>query len=198
MTTKGVPGGVTVHPQRAEIELQLAKGVPLRVLSARYGLSPDTLWRHKASLPPQLKEALIHKALKPGIALDKLRTEESESLLLNIQAQRAKLLRAQDRAIETEQLSIVAQISGQIHRNLEIAAKYLGLLVQHHQHTSVSILLAPEYLTLRATLVQSLAPYPEARHAVTQALQRIESASAHPAPIVLDGVQTREPEHAVG
>lgn len=191
---KGVPSGVVTHPQRAEIELQLARNVPLRVLSERYGLSPDALWRHKSKLPPQLKEALIHKALKPAVALDRLRVEESESLLLNIQAQRAKLLRAQDRAIETEQLSIVAQISGQIHRNLEIAAKYLGLLVQHHQHTSVSILLAPEYLTLRATLIQSLAPYPDARRAVTEALQRIESAAPRPVPITLEA-SPQEPEH---
>lgn len=197
MTIKGRAGGATTHPQRAEIELQLARGVPLRVLSKRYGLSPDALWRHKANLPPQLKEALIAKALKPGIALDALRTEESESLLLNLQSQRVKLLQAQDTAIVTEQLSIVAAISAQIHRNLELVSRYLGLLVQHHQHTTVSILLAPEYLTLRATLIQSLAPYPDARRAVTEALQRIESAAPRPMPITLEA-SPQEPERAAG
>lgn len=197
MTTKGRPGGVTIHPARAEIELQLAKAVPLRVLAKRYGLSPDALWRHKARLPPQLKQALIGKALKPDIALDALRVEESESLLLNLQSQRIKLLKAQDTAIETEQLSILAAISAQIHRNLELVSRYLGLLVTHHQHTQISILLAPEYLTLRATLVQSLAPYPEARHAVTEALQRIESAAPRPAPITLEA-SPQDPERAAG
>jgi hypothetical protein len=179
------------HEARAQIERDLALGVPLQRIAKKYGVSKDAAWRHKKKLPPQLKQALLAGSLRPEVDLDKLRISEGEGLLANLAAQRARLLLMQDWAQETEQISIAAQISAQIHRNLELVGKYLGEFAQHHVTTSVSLLVSPEYLTLRTELLRALAPFPDARKAVADALGKIERKAAQPpalpAPEVTDG-----------
>jgi hypothetical protein len=183
---------VSRHEQRSQIERDLALGVPLRRLEKKYGVSVSALHRHKKKLPPQYKNALLGEALKRGVDLEKLRTEESEGLLVGLAAQRAKLLLAQDAALEAEQFQLATHISAQIHRNLELVGKYLGEFA--HQVTSVSVLVSPAYLELRSALLKALQPYPDARRAVADALHKIETDAARrpaevqalPAPEVID------------
>ena len=65
-----------------------------------------------------------------------------------------------------------------IHQNLQLVGRYLGLFVQHHTSTSVSLLLSEDYLRMRQALILALKPYPEARRAVAEAMQRIEGETA--------------------
>jgi hypothetical protein len=136
------------------------------------------LCRHRKRLPPQLKAAMLAQALRPAVDLDQLRSTEGEGLLANLSAQRARLLLWQDWAASAEQFAIAAAISAQIHRNLELVGKYLGEFAQHHVVSNVSVLLSPQYLELRAALLKALAPHPEAKKAVADALHRIESEAA--------------------
>ena len=64
----------------------------------------------------------------------------------------------------------VATLPHGIHRNLELVGKYLGEFAQHSVSTTISILVTPEYLDLRAALLRALAPYAEARRAVAATL----------------------------
>jgi hypothetical protein len=180
------PNSITHHEARAQIERDLALGVPLRRLAKKFGISKDALCRHRKRLPPQLKAAMLAQSLRPEVDLDKLRTTESEGLLANLSAQRARLLLWQDWAASAEQFAIATAISAQIHRNLELVGKYLGEFAQHHVVSNVSVLVSPQYLELRSALLRALQPYPEARRAVAAALHQIESDAAGrtPQPVI--------------
>jgi hypothetical protein len=182
---------VDKHTERAAIERDLALGVPLRRIAKKYGggLNKDSLHRHKQKLPEPLKAAMLAQALKPAEDLDKIRNIEAEGLLVGLSVQRARLLLWQDSAAASEQFGVAAQISAQVHRNLELVGKYLGEFAQHHVTTSISVLISPQYLELRSALLRSLQPFPEARRAVADALHRIEEEAAQrPSQPVLEGV----------
>jgi hypothetical protein len=169
---------ITRHPDRAQIERDLAIGLPLRRLAKRYGIGKDALCRHRKKLPPQLRAAMLAQSLRPEVDLEKLRVTESEGLLVNLAAQRAKLLLWQDAAASAEQYQVASAISAQLHRNLELVGKYLGEFASHHVTTSVSVLLSPQYLELRAALLRALQPFPDARAAVAKEIHRLETKAA--------------------
>src|SRR5262249_7892516 len=153
-------------------------GVPVRRVAQKYGVSKDSAYRYLRKLPPQLRAAHLGTLLKAGADLEKLRIDESEGLLQNLATQRARLLLVQDHAMNTENGGLATQISGAIHRNLELVGKYLGEFAQHQIRTTVSVLVQLEYWERRAALVRALQPYPDARAAVAAVLHRIESKAA--------------------
>jgi hypothetical protein len=171
-------GTIADHPDRGRIERDLARGTPLNRIAKKYGISRDAAWRWKKHLPPQLRAALAAHILQPEQDLETLRTVESEGLLSNLAAQRARLLISQDVALESEQFGLVAQLSSQIHRNLELVGKLLDQFVSHSVHTTISLLVTPEYLELRSALLRALGPHPEAKRAVAMVLHGIESSAA--------------------
>ncbi len=166
------------HPERAAIERAIALGWPIDRVAKKFGISRDCVWRHRKRLPAPLKAAMLAATLKPGEDLEKLRTEESEGLLANLAAQRARLLLAQDEAASACQWGLVSQLAGGIHANLRLVAQYLGELQHHSTHTSVSILISSEYLQFRSALQEALRPFPEAARAVAAVLHQTEQAAA--------------------
>jgi hypothetical protein len=174
---------ITEHPDRGRIERDLALGRPLARIARKYGVSVAAAHRHKKKLPPQLKAALAAHALRPAEDLEKLRIEESESLLSHLAAQRARLLISQDAALESEQFGLVATLASGIHRNIELVGKYLSEFASHSTQTTISILVTPEYLELRSALLRALAPYGEARRAVAATLHAVEHQAAQRPPL---------------
>jgi hypothetical protein len=180
--------GARIHPHKSKIESDpnlpliersLAMGVPMRELGRRYGYSVDTIQRHRARMPAQLKAAIIGAALKPKEGdLDRLRADEGEGLLGNLAHQRAKLLVCQDEAMADGNIRDAGYISSIVHRNLEMVGRYLGMFAQVHTSNSISVLLSQDYLQLRQSLVQALQPFPEARRAVAAALHQAEAEAA--------------------
>jgi len=188
---------INEHPDRGRIEYDLARGVPVRALAKKYGVNIHVLYRLRAKLPPQLRAAHLGARLRAGADLEKLRIDESEGLLQNIATQRARLLLMQDSAMEAGDHSIATLISGRILQTVELAGKYLGEFAQHQIRTTVSVLIQPEYLEMRSALVSALAPYPEARRAVTAALHATEAKAANKLPATIDGtVVEHEASHA--
>jgi hypothetical protein len=171
---------ITEHEDRAKIEYDLCRGVPIRHMAKEYGVSIDSLYRYKAQLPPQLKAAALASKLKAGADLDKLRIDESESILTNLAMQRARLLLVQDAALEVGDRREVAYISDVIARNVKLTGVYLGEFARLSVQTSVNILISTEYLELRSELIRALAPFPQARAAVAAALHAREAAAAEP------------------
>jgi hypothetical protein len=180
--SRGRASTIIGHPDQARIERDLAIGRPLQRIAKKYGVSKDACWRHKRHLPPQLKAALAGHALRPGEDLEQIRVSESEGLLAQLAAQRARLLISQDAALEAEQFGLVATLAQGIHRNLELVGRYLGEFASHSTQTTISILITPEYLDLRAALLRALAPYGEARRAVAATLQQVEERAAQRPP----------------
>jgi hypothetical protein len=185
---------ITEHVDRGRIERDLALGRPLSRIAKKYKISTTAAWRHKRKLPPQLMAALAGHALRPAEDLEKLRIDESEALLSNLAAQRARLLLSQDACMEAEQFGVVAQLASGIHRNIELTGKYLGEFASHSTQTTISILIMPEYLDLRAALLRALQPYGDARRAVAATLHQVEEQAAQRPPLrTLDVI----PQHVV-
>jgi hypothetical protein len=172
------------HPRRGEIEADIARGVSERVIARKYDISRDVVHRwSKTKIPPQLRAQRYVGLLNATSDLETLRIEESDGLLKNLAMQRARLLLAQDKAIEKQSLMAISYLSAQVHKNLELVGRYLGEFAKHTIQTNVSILIQPEYLRLLSALLQALAPFPEAKFAVVAALHDIEGAAAQgPAP----------------
>jgi hypothetical protein len=112
------------------------------------------------------------------IDLDALRTNESEGLLAGLVAQRARLLVKADTAMEWGDVKGSVSAESAIAANYTLVAKLLGQLVQVHDVRHTNLLVSPDYLKLRSTLIDALRPYPEAGRAVGAALHRLESDAA--------------------
>jgi hypothetical protein len=149
-------------------------------------------------MPPQLRAKHMGARLKAGADLERLRLDESESILQNLALQRARLLLSQDHALEVGDGREVTYISGEIHRNIKLVGQYLGEFAQHQIKTSVSVLIQPEYLEMRAALMRALAPFPDARKAVAEALHSREAAAAEkPSPPMIEATAVEaEAAHA--
>ena len=167
------------HRERASIDLGLARGVSVRALARRYRLGIRLADRHqKRHLPPQLRAKLLAGPDVVAGDLDRLRTDESASLLGGLVALRHRLFGSLDAAEEAGDATMVARVANQLHRNYELVAKLLGDLNTGRTTINNNMLVTPSYIELRIELVRALAPFPEARQAVAQVLHTIESAAA--------------------
>jgi transposase-like protein len=177
MTKRGPQCTVCRHREHAAIDLGLARGVSLGALARRYGVGPDSLYRHRLNhLPPQLQAKLLAGPDIEGVDLDRLREVESQSLLMNLVSLRNRLFASLDVAEEAGDGNMLARISGQLHRNMELVGKLLGDLSTGN--TTTNILIQPAYVELRVALVGALAAYPDARQAVAAVLHTIEHKAA--------------------
>src|SRR5260221_11463314 len=160
------------HRELQGINLGLARGVSVRALARRYGVTRDSLYRHqKSHLPPQSRASLI-AGPDLDIDLDELRLTESQSLLVHLVALRGRLFSSLDVAEECRDGNMLARVAGQLHNNLEITGKLLGDLSSGHSSVT-NILIAPQYVTMRVELVNALRPFPEAARAVAAVLLQV-------------------------
>ncbi len=149
---------VCVHPNLDEINKGLLEGETFRYLAETYGLTLSGVFKHKTRhLPAALVQA--HDAAKVASA---------DTLL-------EQLCNLRDKALELLQ---AAECSGnlrtalvgvrEVRACLELLAKLQGELAQ--EGTTVNVLFAPQWLSLRAVILQALDPYPEAKARLVEAL----------------------------
>jgi hypothetical protein len=194
---RGTPCTICSHKARASIEVAIVNRVPARAIAARFEVSKDAVMRHgRNHLTPTQRAALLTAQRPPATAVDleALRTTESEGLLCQLVAQRARLQQSAELALELGDVRASVAAEGAITSNLALVGKLLGQLVQRHDVRHTSVLLSPDYLALRSALIAALKPYPDAAKAVGAALYRLESDAARditdqaakPAPAVID------------
>src|SRR5262245_11860113 len=165
------------HRERAAIDLALARGVSTAAVGKRYGISTDSVYRHRRNhLPPQLRAKLI-AGPDLDIDLDKLKEAESQSLLANLVALRHRLFASLDVAEECGDSNMVCRVTAQIHQNPELTGKLLGDLGVGST-TVTNVLVLPAYVEMRMELINALRPFPEAARAVAAALHRLEARAA--------------------
>ena len=156
---------ICTRPEREAIDRALVGGTACREVAALYRVSPDAVERHKAAhLPKTLTEA--RQAADGAHALDvvkQLHVINGVSLQILNEARQGKDPQTALKAVD------------RIHRQIELQAKLLGQLDERPQ---VNILMAPEWLQVRAALLTALASHPEARRAVTSALVALEAPPA--------------------
>ena len=145
------------HSDREAIDRLLVDGGRFRHIAARFNISTGALQRHKAE---HLLTALINAGRAEEVArgdtlLDQLRGLQDRALSILGKAEAAGDLRTA--------LGGVREARG----CLELLGKLAGEL---HDGPTVNVLVAPEWVTLRSTILVALEPYPQAKGAVVEAL----------------------------
>ena len=152
---------------------------PTRVLAARFNVSQHALHRHRHNhLTPQMAAAILAAQKPSEVDLEQLQASESEGLLAQLVAQRARLQSFSEMALDMGDVAGAVRVERVVTGNLELVSKLLGMLVQRHEVHSTSILVSHDYLELRATIVKALQPFPDAARAVGAALHGLESRAA--------------------
>jgi hypothetical protein len=91
---------ICAHPRRADIEFALVQGKSRRDIGEKFSVDPQAVWRHGRNHLSEVQRAeIMTTSTRMSAAdLEKLRVCESESLLSNLVAQRARLLEDGDTA----------------------------------------------------------------------------------------------------
>ena len=175
---KGRACTVCQHPQRYEVEKGLVEGRSYRELAGQFGLSRSALGRHhQAHLPGHLRQALqadeARRVEKLSGHRDSRQAEETRQALDVVQQLKiinSACLEVLKNAREAKRDGTLLQAVDRIHRQIELQARLLGDLETGPQ---VNILLAPEWAEVRQIIFVALAPHPEARTAVAEALKAL-------------------------
>ena len=153
---------VCTHPERAAIDRALVQGAALRTIADQHGVSKTALIRHEdRHLPVLLTKARDADAVA-----------QAGDLLGEVRGLHARTLALLDQAEREEKLGPALLAIREARHNLELLAK---LTNQLDTRPTLNLLVAPEWLTVRAVLLAALAPYPEARMAVAGRLAALEA-----------------------
>jgi hypothetical protein len=148
------------HPQRHGIDEALVTGAPYRSIAKRIGLSESAVYRHKTEHIPKhlLKAREVEESARANDLLDQARHLQGRALDILERAEKAGDLRTA--------LAAISQARG----NLELLGKLAGEL---NERPIVNLNVSPEWLELRAVIVEALEPHPAAHRAVLRALESV-------------------------
>lgn len=149
---------ICTHNDHAEIDAALARGTPNRRIAAQLGVSENALRRHKSEhLPRSLTRAReASEVARADELLGEVRTLHSKALDI--------LASAEKQGDSRTALSAIREARS----CLELLARLLGEL---EDGPTVSVLVNPEWITIRSEIELALRPWPKARSAVAQALR---------------------------
>src|SRR5919107_6385843 len=143
------------HPERHSIDEALVTGAPYRSVAKRFELSESSVYRHKIEhLPAHLLKAREVEDVA-----------QADDLLEQVRHLQAHALDILERAEEAGDLRTALAAISQARGNLEILGKLAGELDERPQ---VNLLLSPQWVTIRTTMLEALSAYPEARTAVAE------------------------------
>jgi hypothetical protein len=173
---------VCKHERRSEIESAMVAGRPLRVIGKEFSIGKNAIDRHQKR---HLAQSIANASQAPEVV-------RGDVLLAQLQGQRARadqlyreaeriLRRAQARRDHGTSLAAIraaASTLAEIRSSLELLAKLAGQL---RESPTINILVSSEWGRVRAAVIVALAPFPDARAAVSQALLAlpIEAGSDH-------------------
>ncbi len=156
----------TCHsPNRAEIEAQIVSGIGLSAIERDFPITRDALRRHRENhMSPTLIAVKNEHARQSNLAATA--ADRVASLL-------GKLEDLVERTHEERRESMLLAASRELRSAIELSAKLDGSLRPENQ-TTVQVLnlsTSPEWIDVRSRILAALAPYPEARIAVAEALR---------------------------
>jgi hypothetical protein len=160
-----VPRTCTVcgHEDHLAIDKSLVAGESNRRIAARFNVTEQALRRHQ--MAGHVSAAMVRAAVETDVrhALDVV------AQLKAINEAALTVLR-DARAVHDGDLALKA--IDRIYRQIELQAKLLGEL---DDRPTLNVLVAPEWLAVRSALLEALAPYPDARAAVSGRLVALEA-----------------------
>ena len=145
------------HEDRAAIDAALVAGTALRDVARRHAVSKDALFRHRDShLPVSLTRAR-----------DAADVAQADDLLAQLRALLAKANALLANAETAGDIRTALAGVREARATLELLAELEGEL---DRRQTVNVLVAPEWIVVRSAVLDALAPYPDARAAVSDRL----------------------------
>ncbi|MGP8010998.1 MAG: hypothetical protein ACLPI9_00745 [Halobacteriota archaeon] len=155
------------HRDKLVLERKVIAGVITgREAAKRIGCSPSSITRHVRNHIAQVVRQDVNGDLDTRLALNvtaQLAANHKDVRTIIAQALKDGNNKLALKALETEL------------KTLELSAKLQGQL---DQRPTLNLLLDARYATLRETIIEKLMPYPEARLAVAEALEKIREAES--------------------
>lgn len=148
------------HERSEQITQALLRGIPYRELVDEYGVSMGALHRHKQHITAQMmNSADAVEVSEPGIVMRRiaLLNERAEQLYNEALKQKDTLNAVRVLKELREIVALYAKLTGELNTQSQVV----------HQHVHIS----SEWVALRQTMLNALAPYPEARAALIAALE---------------------------
>lgn len=148
---------VCTHTELEAINAALVNNEAYRGISRTFFVSEDALMRHKnGHLPEHLSQAAqAEQVTHADDLLAQVRDLQTKALAILAKAEKAGELRT----------ALIANRTAR--ENIELMASLLGKL---QQTPSVNIVMTPEWIQLRTVILQTLAPFPEARVKLAEVL----------------------------
>jgi hypothetical protein len=160
-------GSCTVcsHPDSVLINEELVlKRTANRRVAAQYGLTEQSIRRHREHIP----EMLARSSLAEEVA-------EADSLLERLEDLHRRTEAILARVEETDNYGASLGAIREMRRNLEL----IGEVTKELDRTpTINLHLNPQWLELRAVIVTALEPYTDARGAVLRAIEGASNGSA--------------------
>ena len=150
---------VCTHTERQRIDEALVTGTSFRKIAERFGTSTTALYRHKQDHVPG------HLA-KAQAAEEVAQADDLLARLLLLNQETLAILREARTGHEKDN-ELALKAIARAEKQLELQGKLVGKL---QDHPTVNVLVLPAWQMLRTTIFVALAPYPEARVAVAEAL----------------------------
>lgn len=178
----GRPCEACRHPERAAIDAAILARTPFRSIASRYEMSDVSLIRHRSNhMGAQFAAAAEARAAElepvaqtaPAEPSRREQTAEALDVIGQLRAVNAVVLQVLSDARKAGDKRLVLLAVDRVMKQLELQAKLIGAI---DERPSINVLVAPEWLLVRSTLLETLRPYPEARTAVAGALMCLETA----------------------
>jgi hypothetical protein len=155
---------VCAHGRRSEIDRALVSGESYRGIAQRFAASPDAVFRHRSDHVP----AALAQAQAAG------EVAQADTLLGQLQQLQADARRIGKKAEDGGDYRAALAGVRELVRIVELTAKMVGEL---DERPVVTLVTAPEWLVVRAALLEALQRHPEARTAVAARLLALEASA---------------------
>lgn len=153
------------HPERDTLERELIAGLTLRDAADKYALGKDALGRHKRN---HLSKALKAVQERREMAGAQKAVDRAEELYVKASA-------ILEGAEQEGQGALALSAIKELRATVELLAKLTGELDERPQVNVLNVSSSPEWLAIQQAMLESLAPFPEARIAVAGTLEELES-----------------------
>lgn len=155
------------HIDRAALDEALVTGVPLREISRRWGVSKDSASRHREHVSPALAAVIEQRRSTAGPV-------SALSRLEDLYQRSSRVLAAAEAGGQSAlSLQAVREMRGLV----ETLAKITGELDERPAVQVLNVAASPEWLAMRAAMLEALRPFPEAAQAVSARLGLLEVGS---------------------
>ena len=161
---------VCMHPKQAAIDQALLENVAsIRGIANQYNLSKSSVMRHRAA---HLSERLAAVAERNADADIRQAIDVIAQLREINEATKDVLKVARDK----ENHGLALRAIDRLQQQIELQAKLIDLI---NDAPTINVIVSPQWLQLRTTIIAALEDYPEARQSVAQALQAGERKAQH-------------------